>query len=114
MKTIATFNETDKADHVIDRLKQEGVASELVDESTMQKMWFISKPLADKKIKVEEKDFERAKEILAGLDATEDILHDAIRCPQCKSSRIEYPQFTRKFLTPSLVEIFCVLPFVGR
>jgi len=114
MKTIATFNEADKAETVITRLRQEGVESELVDESTMQRLWFISKPLADQKIKVDEKDFDRAREVLKGLDATEDTLHDAVKCPQCQSSRVEYPQFTRKFLTPTLVEIICVLPFVGR
>ena len=29
----------------------------------------------------------------------------AIRCPQCNSPRIEYPQLTRKFLTPALAGI---------
>jgi predicted Zn-ribbon and HTH transcriptional regulator len=114
MRTIATFNEADSAEPLRQRLAQAGINTELVDESRMQRLWFISKPRAGAKIKVDEADFERAKELLNGLDATEEILHDAVRCPQCRSSRIEYPQFTRRFVLPTLVEIFCVLPFTGR
>jgi hypothetical protein len=39
----------------------------------------------------------------------ENFLQFAVRCPECGSSRVEYPQFTRKFVTPTLVEIFTVL-----
>jgi transposase-like protein len=33
----------------------------------------------------------------------------ALRCPQCNSTRIEYPQLTRKFLTPALAGILFAL-----
>ena len=32
---------------------------------------------------------------------------EMIRCPQCGSSNIEYPQMTRKFLTPALMGLLC-------
>ena len=32
-----------------------------------------------------------------------DISAALVRCPQCSSSNIEYPQMTRKFMTPALV-----------
>jgi DNA-directed RNA polymerase subunit RPC12/RpoP len=37
------------------------------------------------------------------------MLEEAIRCPECGSPRVEYPQFTRKFLTPLLVELLISL-----
>jgi hypothetical protein len=36
-------------------------------------------------------------------------LHDAVRCPDCGSSRIEYPQFTRKFLTPNVIGLLSAM-----
>jgi len=114
METIATFNDEDKAEAVLKKLLDAGIRAEIYDESKLQKFLFLSRPLAGRKIHVEEHDFDRAKELLAGLDAQEHLMDDAVHCPQCNSSRIEYPQFTRKFATPNLVEIFCVLPFVGR
>ena len=37
-----------------------------------------------------------------------------IRCPQCGSSNIEYPQMTRKFLTPALVAVLCALKIIPK
>jgi hypothetical protein len=112
--TIASFNEQDKAEHLRDRLEQAGLHAEIMDESKLQKYWFLSQPHAAVKIRVDEKDFERARELLRGLDAVEDALHDAVRCPQCGSSRVDYPQFTRKFVSTTLVEVFCFLHLVEK
>lgn len=103
---LASFNETDKAEAVKNRLEQAGIHAEVYDESKLQKFWFMSEPLAGKKIRVDERDFDRAKEVLDALDAKDDILHYAVRCPDCGSPRIEYPAATRKFIGPTLVEIF--------
>ncbi|MBI3850239.1 MAG: hypothetical protein HY298_08120 [Verrucomicrobia bacterium] len=113
-ETLATFNEMDKAVLLKECLDKAGVHAEIYDESKLQKFWFMSESLAGKKIRIDEKDFETAKHVLEGLDAREDVLHDSVRCPQCKSPRIEYPQFTRKFITPTLVEIFCTLHLVEK
>ncbi|MDQ6632157.1 MAG: DUF2007 domain-containing protein [Verrucomicrobiota bacterium] len=111
---VASFNEMDKAEVLRQRLEEAGIHAEVYDESKWQKFWFMSKPLADKKIRVEEKDFEKAKAVLEGLDHTEDALHDAVRCPQCGSPQVEYPQFTRKFITPILIEIFCTTKLLDK
>ena len=103
---VASFNETDKAEEVKERLEQAGIHAEVYDESKLQRFWFLSEPLAGKKVRVDERDFDHAKEVLEAMDAEEDVLHYAVRCPQCHSPRIEYPAATRKFIGPTLVEIF--------
>ena len=107
--TVATFHDKAKAAEVRDRLEQAGIRAEIYDESKLQKFWFFSEHLAGEKVRVDERDFERAREMLQGLDLNENVLKDAVRCPECGSSRIEYPQFTRKFVVPTLVEIFTVV-----
>lgn len=112
--TIASFNQRDQAAQLAARLEKAGISCEVFDESKLQKYWFLSPPHAAVKLRVEAGDFDRARALLSGLDAIEDALHDAVRCPQCGSSRVEYPQFTRKFVTPSFVEIFCFLHLLER
>lgn len=112
--TIASFDEQEAAEHLQNRLEQAGVESELFNESKLQKYWFLSKPHAAVKLRVDAKDFDAVRQLLNGLDAVEDALHDAVRCPQCGSSRLEYPQFTRKFVTTTFVEIFCFLHLVEK
>ena len=107
--TVATFNDKAKAAEVRDRLEQAGIHSEIYDESKLQKFWFFSEHLAGEKLRVDERDFERAREVLQGLDVNENVLKDAVKCPECGSSRIEYPQFTRKFVVPTIIEIFTVV-----
>jgi hypothetical protein len=109
---VASFNELDKAEVVKERLEKAGIHAEVYDESKLQKFWFMSEPLAGKKIRVDERDFDRAKEALDALDAEEDVLHYAVRCPECGSPRIEYPAATKKFIGPTLVEIFCTTTHV--
>jgi len=106
---VASFNDLDKAEAVKNRLEEAGVHAEVYDESKLQRFWFMSEPLAGEKVRVDERDFERAKEILKALDAKEDTLHFAVHCPACNSARIEYPAATRKFVMPTLIEIFCTV-----
>ncbi len=104
---VASFNELDAAEALKTRLEQAGIHSEVYDESKLQRFWFHAEPFAGKKVRVEERDFEKAKLALDALDANEGTLHDAVRCPKCDSPRVEYPAATRKFVGPALVEIFC-------
>lgn len=105
MLTLATFHDKQKAEIVRNRLVEAGIHAKLYDESNVQKFWFMSKPLAAEKILVEEADFERAEALVKQLDITEALLNDAVRCPHCGSSQIEYPQTTRKFFIPTLIEL---------
>ncbi len=112
MINLASFNDVDQAEVVKNRLEEAGIHADIYDESKLQRFWFLSEPLAGKKVRVDEKNFDRAKKALDALDVKEDTLHFAVRCPECHSPRIDYPQATRKFIGPTLVEIFCTTTHV--
>jgi hypothetical protein len=112
--TVATFSDFDKAEVVKDRIEKAGIPAEIYDESELQRLWFLSRPLANEKVKVDEKDFDRARHVLEAADTSEQLLHCEIKCPQCGSPLVEYPQFTRKFVTTTLVEVFCLLHIIDR
>jgi hypothetical protein len=114
MVTIATFNEASKAKHLKTRLLEAGVKADVHNEGAMQAMATMSAPQANAKVMVEEQDFEAANQLLMEWEASDPEVGAAIRCPQCKSPRIEYPQMTRKFLTPWLASILFALKIVPK
>ena len=112
--TVATFNQPEHAELLRRRFQSVGIQAVVHDQSKLEKMWFVSQPIAGVRLDVPEKDFETALQQLKVWDETEHVLRDAVRCPECKSSRIEYPQFTRKFLMPNLIGIVSALGFVEK
>lgn len=109
MVTIATFDEQDKARHLRERLQQAGVRADILGDGALQRVAFMSKPHANVKVKVEEADFESAQKLMREWEAHDPEIGSALRCPQCGSSEIEYPQLTRKFLTPALASVLFAL-----
>ncbi len=110
MVTIATFEETTKAKRLKDRFQQAGLTADIHNEGHLQRVAFMSKPQANVKVQVEDNDFERAQSLMVEWEATDPEIGAAIiRCPQCNSSRIEYPQMTRKALTPAMAGILFAL-----
>ncbi len=109
MVTIATFNEQTKAKHLRERLEQAGVQADIIGEGAIQRVAFMSKPQANVKVKVEESDFAKAQTLMREWEAADPEIGSALRCPQCGSAEIEFPQLTRKFLTPALAGILFAL-----
>ena len=110
MVTIATFNEPTKARHLKQRFNDAGLKADVHNEAPLQQVAFMSRPQANAKVMVEDGDFERAQSLMVEWEAADpDIAAALIRCPQCGSSNIEYPQMTRKFITPALVSILCAI-----
>lgn len=97
---VATFNELAPARRLQQRLAQAGFASFLRDESKLERLWFLSEPLAAIHVEVPQPDYLAARQVIQQWDATDGVLSEAVRCPDCGSARVEYPQITRKFLTP--------------
>ena len=104
MVTIATFNEPDKAKRLKQRFQEAGIRADIHNEGHLQQMAFMSRPQANAKVTVEDADFERAQNLMIEWETSDpEIASAMIRCPQCGSSNIEYPQMTRKFLLPTLL-----------
>lgn len=109
MVTIATFDEPAKAKHLKKRFEESGVKVDVHNEGRLQSVATMSQAHANAKVMVAEEDFEKANALLHEWEATDPDVGAAIRCPQCKSPRIEYPQMTRKFMTPWLASVFFAL-----
>jgi hypothetical protein len=100
---VALFGNRTQAEPAQQRLVQAGFAAEIVGEVPLQKLWFVSRRSAGVTLEVAAAQFEAAERKLLDWDAVDGSLRDAIRCPQCKSLRVEYPQFTRRSLLTNLV-----------
>jgi transposase-like protein len=110
MVTIATFNEPAKAKHLKERFQRAGLKADIHNEGHLQQVAFMSRPQANMKVQVDDDDFERAQSLMVEWETSDpDIASAIIRCPQCGSSRIEYPQLTRKAITPAMASVLFAL-----
>jgi len=107
MKTvpIATFHEHAPAEELRKQFSQTGVNAVLHDESKLERFWFMSEPLAAIHVEVPQPDYLKARELMSEWEKSNDLLHTSVRCPECHSSCVEFPQITRKFLTPALCQM---------
>ena len=99
---VALFSSSAKAGPLKQRLVQAGIQAEVHEELRLEKLWFVSKSSAGARLDAPANQFERACQLLLEWDMAEGALRDAIRCPECKSLRVDYPQFTRKSFIPNL------------
>jgi predicted Zn-ribbon and HTH transcriptional regulator len=100
---VATFGTRSAAEPLQRRLADAGIQAEIHDELKLEKFWFASKEKSGSRLEVPADQFERAYHLLLDWDAADGALRDAVRCPECKSLRVQYPQFTRRSLIPNLV-----------
>lgn len=108
--TLATFNDRDHALPLLNRLQKEGFHAEVQDESKWQRHRLAEK-LASVKVSVEETEYEAAKSKLSEWNPTEHFLDQAVCCPECHGSNVDFPQVTRKFILPSIHALFYRLGF---
>lgn len=112
--TVATFKRRSQAEPVRNRLAESHIPAEIHHESTLEWLWFSATPVVRVRLKVRTTDYKEALRLLHDWDEAEGILWEAIRCPECGSSRVEYPQFTRKFFLPNLIGLLAALGVVQR
>lgn len=107
MKTlpVATFNERTAAEQLRGQLRAAGVTAVLHDESKLERFWFMSEPLAAIHVEVPQPDYQKTRRLMSEWEKSGDSLKTAVRCPDCQSSRVEFPQVTRKFITPALCQM---------
>lgn len=113
--TVATFNEAAPAEALKDRLLDAGMHAELLDESGAQAlMGMTTHPRAHMRVRVRKEEFERTEALIKELDAKEGVMREAVRCPECGSSRVEYPQFSRKAAYSAVVSVLAAVHIVPR
>jgi rubredoxin len=101
--TVATFNDRVPADALTARLRGAGFDADLFDESSAQKWLMLNlKPRAHMRVRVPNVEGERALQTLREWPDSAVLLKDAVHCPQCQSSRVEFPQFSRRTLMSAL------------
>jgi hypothetical protein len=107
MKTIpiATFNELTPAEWLVAQFRRGGVNAVIHDESKLERFWFMSEPLAAIHVNISKRDYLRARMMMGEWDKATGLLRAAVRCPDCNSSAVEFPQITRKFVTPALFQM---------
>lgn len=91
--SIALFNLHSDAEQLRRQLNDAGISAKVHGCSRMK----------GARIEIPEREFERAYDLLLKWDAAEGALRGAIRCPECHSLRIEYPQYTHKSSLPNLL-----------
>ena len=97
-----------KAKRLKEKFQRPGVKADLHNEADLQTYAFMSKPQANAKVMVEEEDFERAQASWwNGRRPIPTSAHSVAR--NAIHPGIEYPQLTRKFLTPALAGILFAL-----
>lgn len=97
--TVATFNDRAPAEALTARLREAGFDADVFDESSAQKWLMLNmKPRAHMRVRVPNAEGERALQTLREWPDAATLLAEAVHCPQCRSSRIEYPQFSRRTL----------------
>lgn len=97
MVTIATFNEPAKARHLKNRLQEAGVKADVHNEGHEQAVRLVGAPQANAKVMVDEDDFGQAQKLMLEWEPNDPEIGAALRCPNCQSPRIQYPQLPRKF-----------------
>jgi hypothetical protein len=107
--TVATFNTQPAAEKVRDRLQSHGIPAKVSDQRAFQRIWFLAKPYGSVHLNVPKDNLQQTTELLADWQEHEEALSEALRCPQCGSLRVEYPQMTRKFALPTLIAHSLVL-----
>src|SRR5437870_2578820 len=100
---IARFGSRATAELLRERLAVAGIQAEIHESSGLEKIHFIAKGSAGARLEVPAEQFARAQQLLSDWDRAEGVLRDAIRCPECKSLHVDFPQFTHKSFTPNLL-----------
>ena len=99
---VALFKDSVFARPVQQRLLQVGIPAEIHAELGLARLWFVSKRTASVRLEVPADQFERTTRLLLEWHTAQGLLRNAIRCPECKSLRVDYPQFTPRSLFTNL------------
>jgi len=114
LMTVATFSEAAPADTLRQRLEAARIPAQLFDEGMTQRIWWlVPRPKAHMRVRVEKERFEEAEALVRRWNEEDGALKDAVVCPECGASRVEYPQYSRRTLMTfffGIANLFGYLP----
>ena len=104
MIPIASFETSEPAETLARRFCEEGYGAITDNDTGEQFLRFCNPhPHAQWHVMVPPEKFDEALKRLKELDAAEQILRLAIRCPDCGSTEVEYPQFSRNTIVGAII-----------
>lgn len=105
MLDLATFDSQKAVELCCLHLSRQGIETSVYDEGGLQMFVFLTKPAANIKVQVREEDYAEAVTCLIEFEQKHpDLVPFIYSCPDCGSFAVEYPQFSRKFITPLFLE----------
>lgn len=118
MKTVpvATFHTMSQAEPLRRRLVDSHILTWVREGGALRRLWFVKQHHhnAEIKLEVRPRDFERSLKVVHEMEAEKTATRRMVRCPECHSSRVEFPQFTRKFFLPNLVGLLAGMGIVEK
>jgi len=88
--------------------------ADVTDESGAQAIFFLSRhPRAHMHVEVRKEEYEKAKKLVQEWEK-DGVMAQAVRCPQCGSSRIEYPQFSRQTMESVFFALLSAVRLIPR
>ncbi len=88
--TLASFREPATAEALAVTLNAKGLKTWTVDERKLRRLWFLDYPREGVYVRVEHGSLLRAEACFKGNSAAGIIADRAIRCPQCRSLKVNY------------------------
>ncbi|HTX22233.1 MAG TPA: hypothetical protein VMD27_10315 [Candidatus Aquilonibacter sp.] len=73
------------------------------DDKLFRYFLFLRPPTVTYRVQVHSNAFRAATELLSSAPEAAAILERALHCPSCGSLQVNYPQMTRKFITPTVI-----------
>ena len=112
---LAAFNELAPAQALVARLRGSGIEADIHDESSQQKwqLWSLT-PRAHLHVQVCSEHEENARNLITDWAAEDGANLGAVRCPECGSFTVEYPQFSRKTLVGALPSALAAAGVIDR
>jgi len=99
---VALFVDPGPAEFVRYCLVAAGIRAEVHHEPLAGRLWFVSQRDTGLRLEVPADESERAERLLQEWDPGTAFMQLAIRCPECGSFRIDFPQFTQKSILTNI------------